>query len=84
MQSDYNRQREYLEKSVESLKRKFTKDMVSHRNDNMRLMRDSGVLTKEINALRRELFFIKQGKAAEATVTAANMKLLHAAFAKAS
>jgi hypothetical protein len=31
IQKEYNRQREYLEKSVESLKRKLHKDMESHR-----------------------------------------------------
>ena len=59
VQSDYNRQREYLEKSVESLKRKLAKDMELHRNENMRLMRESVSLTQEINDLRRELHIAK-------------------------
>jgi cilia- and flagella-associated protein 57 len=54
-QQEFNRQREYLEKSVESLKRKLAKDMELHRADNMRLMREGVVLTAEINQLRREL-----------------------------
>merc|ERR1711871_1346322 len=54
-QQEFNRQREYLEKSVESLKRKLAKDMELHRADNVRLMREGVVLTAEINQLRREL-----------------------------
>ena len=59
VQSDYNRQREYLEKSVESLKRKLAKDMELHRNENQRLMREGVALTQEINDLRRELHIAK-------------------------
>jgi cilia- and flagella-associated protein 57 len=53
-QVEFNRQREYLEKSVESLKRKLAKDMELHRADNMRLMKEGVILTAEINQLRRE------------------------------
>merc|ERR1712139_87302 len=63
LQREYNRQREYLEKTVESLKRKLAKDMEMHRNDNMRLMRESVVLTGEINSLRREIDSVKQSQA---------------------
>merc|ERR1712167_562636 len=63
LQREYNRQREYLEKTVESLKRKLAKDMEMHRNDNMRLMRESVVLTGEINSLRREIDSVKQAQA---------------------
>ena len=45
-QREYNRQRDYLEKSIDSLKRKLAKDMAMHRNDNMRLMRENVQLTK--------------------------------------
>lgn len=38
IQWEYNRQREYLEKTVDNLKRKLTKDMELHRTDNMRIM----------------------------------------------
>ena len=34
MQKEYSRHREYLEKSVEGLKRKIAKDMELHRTDN--------------------------------------------------
>merc|ERR1719321_1792627 len=41
IQREYNRQREYLEKSVESLKRKLAKDSEVHRQDNMRIMQEN-------------------------------------------
>ena len=66
VQSDYNRQREYLEKSVESLKRKLAKDMELHRNENQRLMREGVALTQEINDLRRELHIAKALRAPNA------------------
>uniref|UniRef100_A0A7S2RY67 WD repeat-containing protein 65 n=1 Tax=Mucochytrium quahogii TaxID=96639 RepID=A0A7S2RY67_9STRA len=62
VQREYNRQREYLEKSVESLKRKLTKDMKMHQADKMRLLRESVDLTNEINTLRRELHSLKRSK----------------------
>jgi hypothetical protein len=61
IQKEYNRQREYLERSVESLKRKLHKDMELHRTDNMRIMQENVSLIKEINELRRE---IKAGRQA--------------------
>eukprot|EP00240_Pyramimonas_obovata_P000064 CAMPEP_0118921440 /NCGR_PEP_ID=MMETSP1169-20130426/720_1 /TAXON_ID=36882 /ORGANISM="Pyramimonas obovata, Strain CCMP722" /LENGTH=1196 /DNA_ID=CAMNT_0006862159 /DNA_START=210 /DNA_END=3800 /DNA_ORIENTATION=+ len=62
IQKEYNRQREYLEKSVESLKRKLHKDMESHRQDNMRIMQENVTLIKEINELRREVRQAKSSK----------------------
>ena len=64
MQREYSRQREYLEKSVESLKRKLAKDSEMHRNDKARLMRENTQLTKEINMLRRELKFANDTRTA--------------------
>ena len=57
--TEYTRQREYLEKSVESLKRKLNKNMELHRNDNSRMMQENVSLIKEINDLRRELKSMK-------------------------
>jgi len=65
IQKEYNRQREYLEKSVESLKRKLHKDMELHRTDNMRIMQENVGLIKEINELRRELKAMKQAQRAK-------------------
>lgn len=42
MQSEYARQREHLEKSVASLRRKLTKDSEIHRADTVRVMQVSG------------------------------------------
>merc|ERR1719454_86905 len=53
-QKEYNRQRDYLEKSVDSLKRKLEKDSQVHRIDNMRIMQENVSLIREINALKHE------------------------------
>jgi WD40 repeat protein len=52
---DYQRQRHYLEKNVDSLNDKLAKDMVVHKKDNQRIMYENIVLIKEINDLRREM-----------------------------
>jgi len=63
--AEYTRQREYLEKSVESLKRKLNKNMELHRNDNMRMMQENVSLIKEINELRREIKGMKMAQRAK-------------------
>ena len=55
IQNEYNRQREYLEKTVESLKSKLQKNTEIHRSDIMRIMQENVSLIKEINELRREI-----------------------------
>eukprot|EP00668_Euglena_longa_P029544 GGOE01036896.1.p1 GENE.GGOE01036896.1~~GGOE01036896.1.p1 ORF type:complete len:1223 (+),score=435.55 GGOE01036896.1:45-3713(+) len=55
LQREYNRQRDYLEKTVDSLKRKLVKDADTHKSDNNRIMNENVILIKEINELRREL-----------------------------
>merc|ERR1719440_2281210 len=64
--AEYTRQREYLEKSVESLKRKLNKNMELHRSDNMRMMQENVTLVKEINDLRREIKQMKMVQRANA------------------
>merc|ERR1719287_108222 len=59
IQREYNRQRDYLEKSVESLKRKLLKDSVVHRQDNMRILQENVSLIREINDLRKEINFLR-------------------------
>merc|ERR1719183_2372047 len=59
IQREYNRQRDYLEKSVESLKRKLLKDSDVHRQDNMRILQENVSLIREINDLRRQINFLK-------------------------
>merc|ERR1711988_960371 len=69
-QKEYNRTRDYLEKSVDSLKRKLQKDSEVHRIDNMRIMQENVSLIREINDLRREINFLKhEGSAQEATAS---------------
>jgi hypothetical protein len=58
-QREYNRQREYLEKEVESMKRKLVKGMQISHNDMMRLKRENAYLTNQVNDLRREFHTIK-------------------------
>ena len=60
IQKEYNRQRDYLEKTVDSLKRKLSKDMDLHKTDSMRIMQENVALIKEINELRREIKALKQ------------------------
>merc|ERR1719213_1382174 len=64
-QKEYNRQRNYLEKSVDSLKRKLAKDSEVHRIDNMRIMQENVSLIREINDLRREINFLKHERSAQ-------------------
>merc|ERR1711920_1204881 len=60
IQREYNRQTDYLEKSVESLKRKLLKDSEVHRQDNTRILQENVALIREINELRREIDFLKK------------------------
>ncbi|XP_063431022.1 cilia- and flagella-associated protein 57-like [Mytilus galloprovincialis] len=55
IQKEYSRQREHLERSVASLRKKLAKDSGIHRADNVRIMQENVSLIKEINDLRREL-----------------------------
>ena len=75
IQKEYNRQREYLEKSVESLKRKLSKDSENHRAENLRIMQENVVLIKEINELRRELKLLKQDQRSKAVIAGAANKI---------
>merc|ERR1719410_2527474 len=65
MQAEYNRQRDYLEKSVDSLKRKLEKDSQAHRIDNMRIMQENVTLITEINHLRREINALRHERTAQ-------------------
>merc|ERR1712176_415607 len=57
---EYNRQTDYLEKSVESLKRKRLKGSDVHRRDNNRILQENVALIREINELRREIDYLKR------------------------
>ena len=60
MQQEYARQREYLERTVSSLRNKFHKDQDVHRTDNVRIMQENVTLIKDINQLRRNLAAAQQ------------------------
>ncbi|PRP75547.1 WD repeat-containing protein 65 [Planoprotostelium fungivorum] len=60
IQLEYNRQREYLEKSVTSLKKQLNKESEKHKADSNKIMQENIALINEINALRRELKSLKQ------------------------
>jgi len=60
IQREYNRQRDYLEKSVENLKKKLLKDSDVHRQDNTRVLQENVQLIIEINNLRREIDYLKR------------------------
>ncbi|KAJ3220181.1 Cilia- and flagella-associated protein 57 [Dinochytrium kinnereticum] len=69
VQQEYARQREYLERTVASLRKKVTKDQGIHRSDNVRIMQENVALIKEINQLRRDLRVVRQKeKAAEMAI----------------
>lgn len=60
---EYHRQRDYLEKTVQSLKNKLDKDTQLHRTDNLRAVQENVALIKEINELRRETKSLKAAAA---------------------
>jgi len=51
---EYIRNRTYLEKTVESLKRQIKKDVSANKRDYDRIIRENVILVREINTLRRE------------------------------
>ncbi|RHZ22013.1 hypothetical protein DYB31_009689 [Aphanomyces astaci] len=55
IQHEYTRQKEYLEKSVEVLKRKYAHDVTAHQQDNNHARSDNLALIQEINELRTAL-----------------------------
>jgi len=55
VQRELARQRLYLERNIDSIRKKMDKDDTSARMDHARLMRENMVLTREINDLRRDM-----------------------------
>jgi len=74
MQAEYNRQRDYLEKSVDSLKRKLEKDSQAHRIDNMRIMQENVTLITEINHLRREINALRHERITQETQASGGLR----------
>jgi len=59
VQKECNRQRDYLERTVESLKRKLVKDSDTHKSETTRIMNENVTLILEINTLRREIKLLR-------------------------
>eukprot|EP01065_Artemidia_motanka_P053300 TRINITY_DN985_c0_g1_i1.p1 TRINITY_DN985_c0_g1~~TRINITY_DN985_c0_g1_i1.p1 ORF type:complete len:1217 (+),score=514.48 TRINITY_DN985_c0_g1_i1:99-3749(+) len=57
--TEYNRQRDFLEKTVDSLKRKLIKDADAHKGESNRIMNENVQLIREINELRKEIKVIR-------------------------
>jgi hypothetical protein len=57
---EYSRQRQYLERTVDALKRKMERDGEAGAHENLRVMQENVALVKEINELRREIRSIRQ------------------------
>eukprot|EP00898_Chlorokybus_atmophyticus_P003830 jgi/Chlat1/4448/Chrsp29S00328 len=66
---EYARQREYLERSIEALKRKLSKDVDLHRTENTRIVAENVALIKEINELKREIKSLKQSSTQQRSTT---------------
>ncbi|KAL7692512.1 putative quinoprotein alcohol dehydrogenase-like superfamily [Plasmopara halstedii] len=58
-QAEYNRQRDYLEREVESLKRRIIKGMTLSESELHRLQRENAKLTIQVNELRREFHNVR-------------------------
>ncbi|OWZ18454.1 WD domain-containing hypothetical protein [Phytophthora megakarya] len=59
IQLEYARQKQYLEKSVHVLKRKYAADAQEHQRENLRATSDNMLLIREINDLRSALIASK-------------------------
>mmetsp|Transcript_4650 Transcript_4650/g.8821 ORF Transcript_4650/g.8821 Transcript_4650/m.8821 type:complete len:190 (+) Transcript_4650:471-1040(+) len=59
-QMEYNREREHLERNVEALKKKISKDIGTFMSDHARLTREGVNLTEEMNLLKREAKQLKR------------------------
>ena len=67
VQKEFARQRVFLEKTVENLKKKLKKDVDAHRADVARVHGENVALLKEVNELRREAKHAKQREKALAS-----------------
>uniref|UniRef100_H3GPP5 Uncharacterized protein n=1 Tax=Phytophthora ramorum TaxID=164328 RepID=H3GPP5_PHYRM len=74
IQLEYARQKQYLEKSVHVLKRKYAADAQDHQRENLRATSDNMLLIREINDLRSALTAAKNNLQMErATLTTAGL-----------
>jgi hypothetical protein len=67
-QQAYNRDREQMERSLDSLRRSLKTEAIAHKRDSGKMMRESVMLTKELNNLRKQARAMQlQKKAIEQT-----------------
>ncbi|KAF5888302.1 cilia- and flagella-associated protein 57, partial [Clarias magur] len=59
VQREYGRQREHMERNMDSLKRRLAKDIKVHEAKNIKLMKENISLIKEINDLRTEVALMR-------------------------
>eukprot|EP00484_Ammonia_sp_Unknown_P020709 CAMPEP_0197023492 /NCGR_PEP_ID=MMETSP1384-20130603/4170_1 /TAXON_ID=29189 /ORGANISM="Ammonia sp." /LENGTH=1252 /DNA_ID=CAMNT_0042451707 /DNA_START=35 /DNA_END=3793 /DNA_ORIENTATION=+ len=57
---EFQRRREYMERTVQGLQKKLVKDAAVAKKDSTRIMQENVALIKEINELRREIVLAKQ------------------------
>jgi hypothetical protein len=60
VQAEYARQRQYLERTLDGLKRKAQKEADLRQMDRAKMYRENAVLVEEVNNLRREVKLIQQ------------------------
>ena len=61
-QEVYNRDREQLERSLESLRRALKTDALAHKRDLGKMMREAVILTGELNSLRKDARYLELQK----------------------
>ena len=71
---EFDRQKDYLAKSVSSLKAKVSKDSLTNRAENVRIMQENMSLIKEIAELRQEVAQLKLQKKARTLDGAASSR----------
>ncbi|DBA68566.1 TPA: hypothetical protein ACH3X2_013579 [Trebouxia sp. C0005] len=69
--SEYDRQREFLEKNVDTLKHKLRAEVHKHKAENSKAMLENVALIREINDLRREIKNLKHAEKSGAGIGAA-------------
>merc|ERR1711902_22827 len=59
---EFQRHRNYLERTVQGLQKKLVKDQAGFKKDSTRIMQENVALIKEINELRKEISVAKRAK----------------------
>merc|ERR1712244_23490 len=72
---EFQRHRNYLERTVQGLQKKLVKDQMGFKKDSTRIMQENVALIKEINELRKEIAIAKKMKSqSKANPNAANIQ----------